>query len=240
MEVLWSKTGSKGNASVISDGQTLIQIDAGISPEKVNQNIGYKLSEVEGIIISHAHIDHSALIPRFLRLGMKVYANEETWIKTQISRPTRNAVTIQSGKQFKIGTFVVMPFDVAHTNSDGTPCSNFGFLIYSTVTREKMLWITDASYIESKFPPIDYICIECNYIDIDDYTSELEFVNTFVESRRFRSHLSLDRCVQFLKQQDLSYIKEIRLLHLTESQGDIYNIIYSRMKKEFPNIHIVI
>lgn len=240
MEVLWSKTGSKGNASVISDGQTIIQIDAGITPEKVNQNIGYKLSEVRGIITSHAHIDHSAFISRFLRLGMKVYANEETWLKTQISRPTRNALTIQSGNQFNVGTFIVKPFNVSHVNSDGTPCENLGFLIYSTKTKEKMLWITDASYIESRFPPMDYICIECNYVDIDDYANELEFVNTFVEGRRLRSHLSLDRCVEFLKQQDLSRIKEIRLLHLTESQGDIYNIIYSRMKKEFPDIKFII
>ena len=183
---------------------------------------------------------HSAFISRFMRLGMKVYANEETWLKTKISRPTRNAVTIEAGKQFSVGTFIVKPFDVAHTNSDGTPCKNLGFLIYSTKTKEKMLWITDASYIESRFPPMDYICIECNYVDIDDYANELEFVNTFVEGRRLRSHLSLDRCIEFLKQQDLSKVKEVRLLHLTESQGDIYNIIYSRMKKEFPDIKFII
>lgn len=239
MEVLWSKTGSKGNASVISDGQTLIQIDAGITPEKVNQSIGYKLSEVYGVIVSHSHIDHSAFIPRFLRLGMKVYASKETWLKTQITRPNRNAVTVEAGKQFTMATFIVKPFNVAHVNSDGTPCENLGFLIYSTKTKEKMLWITDASYIESRFPPMDYICIECNYVDIDDYANELEFVNTFVEGRRLRSHLSLDRCVEFLKQQDLSRIKEIRLLHLTEGQGDIYNIIYSRMKNEFPDIKFI-
>lgn len=240
MEVLWSKTGSKGNASVISDGKTLIQIDAGITPEKVNQNIGYKLSEVRGIIASHAHIDHSAFISRFLRLGMKVYANEETWLKMKISRPSRNAVTIEAGKQFTMATFIVKPFNVSHVNSDGTPCENLGFLIYSTKTKEKMLWITDASYIESRFPPMDYICIECNYVDIDDYANELEFVNTFVEGRRLRSHLSLDRCVEFLKQQDLSHIKEIRLLHLTESQGNIYTVINNRMNKEFPNVRFLI
>lgn len=171
---------------------------------------------------------------------MKVYANEETWLKTKISRPARNAVTIESGKQFNVGTFVVKPFDVAHVNSDGTNCENLGFLIYSTATKEKMLWITDASYIESRFPPMDYICIECNYVDIDDYANELEFVNTFVEGRRLRSHLSLDRCVDFLKQQDLSRVKEIRLLHLTESQGNIYTVINNRMNKEFPDIKFVI
>lgn len=240
MEVLWSKTGSKGNASVISDGKTMIQIDAGISTQKVNQNIGYKLSEIEGIIVSHAHADHSAYILNFLDLGMKVYANKEVWLKTKISRPTRNAIEIESGNQFKVGTFVIKPFSVEHANSDGTSCDNLGFLIYSKETKEKMLWITDAAYIQSRFPAMDYICIECNYLDIEDYSTELEYVNSFVESRRFRSHLSLNRCVDFLRKQDLSKTKEIRLLHLTESQGDIYNIIYNRMNKEFPGIKFII
>lgn len=171
---------------------------------------------------------------------MKVYANKEVWLKTQISRPTRNAIEIESGKQFKVGTFVVKPFDVQHANSDGTDCENLGFLIYSTETKEKMIWITDASYVQAKFPPVEYICIECNFVDIEDYSGKLQYVNRFVENRRFRSHLSLSRCIDFLKQQDLSRIKEIRLLHLTESQGDIYNIIYNKMNKEFPGIKFII
>lgn len=184
--------------------------------------------------------DHSAFISRFLRLGMKVYASKEAWLKTQISRPRRNAVTIESGKQFNVGTFIVKPFNVEHINSDGTPCENLGFLIYSTVTKEKMLWITDASYIECRFPPMDYICIECNYIDVEDYSKELEYTNKAVEKRRFNSHLSLSRCIDFLKKQDLSKVKEVRLLHLTKSQGEIKDEILSKMHGEFPSINFII
>lgn len=240
MNVIYSKTGSKGNASVITDGNTFIQVDAGIQPDKVNREINYQLSKVEGVIASHGHGDHAAYIDRYLKLGIKVYANEDVWSKTPLSRPTRNAITIEAGKQFKIGTFIIVPFNVAHVNSDGSDCPNLGFLIYSTVTKEKMIWATDASYIESRFPPVEYICIECNYVDVEDYKSELEYMNGFVEKRRVRSHLSLNRCVEFLKQQDLSRIKEIRLLHLTESQGYIYNIIYNRMQEEFPGVKFVI
>ena len=57
MEVLFSKTGSKGNASVISDGQTLIQIDAGISPDNVNREINYRIDEVFAVLVSHFHGD---------------------------------------------------------------------------------------------------------------------------------------------------------------------------------------
>ena len=57
MEVLYSKTGSKGNASVICDGKTLIQIDAGISLEVVNREINYRLNDVFGVLVSHLHGD---------------------------------------------------------------------------------------------------------------------------------------------------------------------------------------
>ena len=240
MDTLYSKTGSHGNSSVVTDNSSIIQIDAGVSPEKVNQKSNYNLCNIIGVLCTHKHQDHAKYIEKYLKLGIKVYACKDVWEHLYIACNARNAVTIESGKQFNIGTFIVKPFDVAHVNSDGTPCENLGFLIYSTATKEKMLWITDASYIESRFPPMDYICIECNYIDVEDYLSELQFVNTFVEGRRFRSHLSLDRCVEFLKQQDLSHIKEIRLLHLSESQGKIEETITNRMHKEFPSVKFVI
>ena len=176
----------------------------------------------------------------YLKLGMETYALEDVWLKTQNKAHLRHAHTIEYNKQFRVGTFLIVPFPVAHTNSDGSDCPNAGFLIYSTVTKEKMLFITDAGYIESRFPPVDYIMIECNHVDVEDYKDELEYVNAFVESRRVKSHLSLDRCVDFLKNQDLSKVQWVRLLHLTESQGNIYNIILDRMNKEFNNIKFII
>lgn len=57
MEVLFSKTGSSGNANIVTDGKTLIQIDAGIQSRKVNSGCGYRLPEVDGLIVSHCHGD---------------------------------------------------------------------------------------------------------------------------------------------------------------------------------------
>lgn len=183
------------------------------------------------------HISH---VRDFRRLGVKIFASDKTLNTAQISGSKRSIQAVKSGEQFKIGTFLIKPFDVAHTNTDGTDCENYGYLIYSLHTKEKAVWITDASFIESRFSPLDYIFIECNYVDVEDYSDELDCINTFVEKRRVRSHLSLGRCVDFLKKQDLSNIKYIKLLHLTNNQGNIYNIILDRMYKEFPGIKFVI
>lgn len=239
MEVIYSKTGSKGNASVISDGNTMIQIDAGIGLKKVNEGIGYKIHEVVGIICTHHHCDHISAVTDYLRFGKKVYALKETWEKTKISGSKRNCRQMEYKHQFCVGSFIVMPFKVEHCDTDGEECENAGLLLYSKNTEEKMLWITDASYVEAKFPAVDYIAIECNYIDVEDYAKELQYINQFVESRRLNSHLSLSRCVKFLKNQDLSKIKKIYLLHISESQGKIEEEILKRMREEFPNIEFV-
>lgn len=57
MDVVFTKTGSKENASVVSDGKTIIMIDSGIKPDTISKNTNYKLSELDGIIITHEHLD---------------------------------------------------------------------------------------------------------------------------------------------------------------------------------------
>lgn len=240
MKIICSKTGSDGNFSLISDGQLSIAIDCGIRWEKANKMSGYTLMDVCAVLSSHSHGDHVAFISQFIQHGLHTYATKETWRKEPISPAYKGIMHTLDGSQITVGTFIVKPFKVPHTNSDGSPCENYGFLIYSRCTGEKMLWITDCAYIENKFPPVEYICIECNYIDVDDYSSELDYINPAVEKRRFSSHLSLNRCVDFIKNQDLSKVKFIKLLHLTKNQGIIEDEIKARFAKEFPEIEVIV
>jgi metallo-beta-lactamase family protein len=41
----------------------------GIQTDEFNRNLGFKASDVDYLILSHAHIDHSGLIPRLVRQG---------------------------------------------------------------------------------------------------------------------------------------------------------------------------
>ncbi len=242
MEVLFSLTGSEGNASIISDENTLIQIDTGIGMKKVNAEIDYKINNISAIIITHAHSDHISHLKDYLMLGRQIYAPQEVWDKMgNLGAYKRYCKTIQNNVQFKIGTFLIVPFEVKHINTDGTDCENYGFLIYSTITKEKMLWVTDCAYINNTFPTLNYICIECNYVDIENYADELDYLNVTVEKRRLNSHLSLNRCISFLEKQDLSKIKFIKLLHLTKNQGKIDNIILDKIKsnEKLKNIEVI-
>lgn len=243
MNILYSQTGSDGNASVISDNKTLLQIDAGISQTKVNKGIDFQYPKIKAILISHRHTDHISNLKENIKLGKHIYAPKEASAKMgDLGAYKRYYHTIENLKQIDVGTFKIVPFRVKHTNSDNTECENYGFLIYSSETKEKMLWVTDCAYINNTFPALDYICIECNYIDVEDYFEELEYIQVAVEKRRLNSHLSLNRCISFLEKQDLSKIKYIKLLHLTKNQGNIYNIILDKFKSndKLKNIEVII
>ncbi|CAG5073619.1 Ribonuclease [Dyadobacter sp. CECT 9623] len=66
-------TGSKH--LITTEKGTKILLDCGlfqgIQTDEFNQNFGFKPSEVDFLILSHAHIDHSGLIPRLVKKGFK-------------------------------------------------------------------------------------------------------------------------------------------------------------------------
>ena len=244
MEIVCSKTGSDGNFSVIYDGKSYLAIDCGIPYEKANRLCGHKLIKAVALLVTHGHGDHFAYINQYIPRMLNIFMGQEPFysgcVAPGFDEIYEDALHIIDGSQFRVGTFIIKPFKVPHTNSDGSPCENYGFLIYSTVTKERMLWATDCAYIEQRFPPCEYYCIECNYIDVGNYENELQYVNAPVERRRFASHHSLNRCVEFFKHQDLSKAKFIKLLHLTKNQGIIEDEIKARFAKKFPDIEVIV
>ena len=219
IETLYSKTGSSGNCTVFDDGNMMFGFDCGILLKEVNSGISYKISKLKHIFVTHAHADHSKYCGEFLKKGTHLYIGKET--KETLNLPDNYYIhVVEPKKQFQINNnLVIVPFEVPHCNSDLTPCENFGYLVYSKNANEKLLYVTDCQYIPQKFSGLNRIFIECNYKPLESYFGEVGYLNsTIVEKRRFESHMSVKACIEFLSKQDLSNIKEIRLLHLSNSQ----------------------
>ena len=75
-------TGSKH--LITTDNGTKILLDCGlfqgIHTDDVNQNFGFDPSQIDYVLVSHAHIDHTGLLPRLVRKGFKgdIYATPAT------------------------------------------------------------------------------------------------------------------------------------------------------------------
>ena len=215
MEILFSKTGSKGNCSVLkSSSGKLLCIDCGIQYNKVNKGTGYILHECGSLLITHAHNDRTGFLSDFKKMGMNLYCGEETALKSDLNGFCE---CLKNMKQFGVDGFKVIPLAMKHTNSDGSECECYGFLIQDTSSKEKLLWCTDTQFIEYRFPPLDFYCIEANFWEQEEYLDDLDVIEKTVEMRRVRSHMSVQTATDFLKKQDLSKCKEIRLLHISGS-----------------------
>ncbi len=82
-------SGSSGNCQFIKAGNTKILVDAGLSGKKIQQallGINEEPNDIQGIFITHEHIDHiqgAGILSR--RFNIPIYANEETWKAMQSS-----------------------------------------------------------------------------------------------------------------------------------------------------------
>src|SRR4030042_3470963 len=117
-------SGSSGNATIVSSGKTTILIDAGFSAKTIQkrlQQIHFPLSQINAIIISHEHYDHSKGWKSCAKcFDAPVYMTEGASQLLQ-SEGKKNSVTIfQTGRQFQIGDLTICPFPVPHDSSDPT------------------------------------------------------------------------------------------------------------------------
>lgn len=222
MDILSLTSSSAGNCYRISDGVTTLLFEAGIPIQKIKQRLNYKLSDIAGCLVTHGHADHCKSVRDLLKIGIDVYASAET-LQTVDAVDEYTAHIIVPSKQFAINTFIVMPFETQHDCP-----GSVGYLIYSTITKERLVFITDSFYCRYRFKDLNYIMVECNYAtDILQANIDSNNIPRERADRLLKSHFSLEHVKQFLAANDLSYVKEIYLLHLSAGNSDA-----ARFKRE--------
>lgn len=151
-----------------------------------------------------------------MRAGVDCYMSSGTANILKLSGHRMNI--IESMKQFKIGTWTILPFDTIHDAAEP-----LGFLLASG--NEKLLFATDTAYIKYRFKGLTHIMVECNY---DDESLQENIFNLTLniaqKNRLIHSHFGLKNVIEFLKVNDLSKLKEIHLLHLSDLNSDAARI----------------
>jgi len=214
MDIKVLASSSKGNCYRISDGYTALLLECGIHIKKIKQGLGFRLSDIDGCLVSHEHKDHSKSVKDIAKAGIDLYMSEGT--REVLNIEGHRIKTIKPQKQFNIGTYSILPFRTEHDAKEP-----LGFLIYSRTTREKLLFATDTYYIRYRFPGLTHIMIECNYAhDILQSNIENGLIPESLKDRLLESHFSLDNAKEFLKANDLSKVQQIWLIHLSDSNSD--------------------
>ncbi|MBF2345397.1 MBL fold metallo-hydrolase [Listeria seeligeri] len=213
MKIKTIASGSKGNAYVISSGRSKMLIECGINFDLIRKALEFDLSDVAGCLISHEHGDHTSGVKKMLRTSnIKVYASEGTFSALNIL-DSRQFILKEKSAQ-NIGEWIVLPFRTEHDAKEP-----LGFMIQHR--NERLLFITDSYYVRYKFKNINYLMIECNYsTDILEQNVAERVIHPVQKKRVLQSHFSLENVKDFLKANDLSHLREIHLMHISDSNGD--------------------
>ncbi|OQB03812.1 MAG: putative metallo-hydrolase YycJ [bacterium ADurb.Bin212] len=213
MDITPIASSSSGNAYLISDGVTILLIEAGVKLEKIQEKID--LTSIKACLITHEHGDHAKYAKQIAR-WIPIYSSKGTFDCLDFGVYNYQKNILKLSKMETIGSFKVIPIKAFHDAKEP-----FAYLLKSTITNETLIFATDTYYIRNTFDALDYIMIECNY---DESILENRYENGDVTKAQYKrlisSHMSLESCIKFLKANDLSKLKEVYLMHLSDKNSN--------------------
>lgn len=227
-------SGSKGNATLLFDKETLIQIDMGLPMKRVSAalaSIKKNKSDLQGILITHEHTDHIKTLPMY-KGKVPIYASKGT-----IDYLDHEVAPFDS---FEIGSLTIIPFMTSHDASNPV-----GYVVISG--ESKLVYLTDSGYVPeeslSYLKDADYYIMESNH----DLKMLLKSNRPAVLKRRIKGdegHLSNVDSALYLSELVGPKTKGIYLAHLSEECNlpELALEAYQKTfrKKEVPyNIDIV-
>jgi len=101
-------SGSTGNCYRITDGTTILMLECGLRFREIRQAFNFKLSEVDGCLVSHAHADHSKAVKDVMAAGIDCYMSAGT--SEELSLKCHRVKVISHLKKFTINSFQILPF----------------------------------------------------------------------------------------------------------------------------------
>lgn len=103
---------SNGNCYLIEANNEKLILDAGVNFKIVQKELKFNFNGIEGVLITHEHMDHLKYAINFALNGINIYASEGTLAKLDLKG--HRFKIIKALEQFKIGNFIILPFETQH------------------------------------------------------------------------------------------------------------------------------
>lgn len=204
-------SGSSGNCYTVSGGETVVMLDCGLPFRRIERLTGFLLPKA--VFVTHEHKDHSKAAQDFMRRGVDAYMTAGTAAAIGIEAQHRLHI-LNPMEQVTVGRITVSAFPTQHDARE--PC---GFLLDDG--DDRVLYATDTYYIKYQFPSVTKMLIEANHsYKILEENVTAHILNKALAERLIKSHFSIENVLAFLKANDLSKVKEIWLIHLSDSNAD--------------------
>ena len=219
LEITILGSGSSGNATLVSDGETRVLVDVGLSGRETARRLrecDLEPDRISAIVISHEHGDHCrGLAPFVKNLGVPVFITANALAASGIDLDARRIQQIRSGLPFDINGILFTPFDVPHDAADP---------IALTVERHgvKAGIVVDLGYVSNlvveRLRGCDCIVLESNHdlqmLRVGPYPWALK---QRVMSRR--GHLSNESVARYLADGFDGRARHVVLAHLSRKNN---------------------
>ena len=202
---------SKGNAYLVHDGDTHLLLECGLTHKKLLPLIGFELSKITGCLITHEHKDHSGCVKMLLQDCVPVYLTRGTAEALELPDSLMElANEIKAGEQFTIGTIDVLPFETFHDAAEPV-----GFCMQSRISGDILVYAIDTVNLPYEFPGVGVLAVEANFDKA--ILERCEKMPEKVRHRVANTHMDIDVLCGILRRMDLSWCREIHLLHLSDA-----------------------
>lgn len=225
---------SKGNAYLLESGGRRLLLECGISFKRLQRALGYQVATLDGCLVTHAHNDHACAMRDLVNFAVDVYSHRETF-EWQAVKPDNICVfPVCHAAPFTVGPgdyWYILPFEGRHD----VPV--FGYQISDG--EDVLVFMTDSGYCKYTFEGMTVLMIEANFSEeILQKNVEDGRIDSIRAKRVFQNHMSIERVVDMLKSNDLSKLKEIRLLHLSDGNSD--EVMFKRMVQEVAGVPVIV
>ena len=180
---------------------------------------GKSLNDIDAVLVTHKHNDHSIGVKEMVSGGKKVYAPLSVFQMLGLEAIPRFTIESFTLKGIADG-ITVLPIPLDHQEQDGSYVENYGYII--EVNKDfRMMYITDTKFIKYNLRPYpsDLIIIEANF-NIVTMKIVVEQNKGFQDKhfeRVLNSHMSVQHTALWLSNLDLTRTKLIALMHLSSN-----------------------
>ena len=211
-------SGSKGNATAISDGETTVVVDSGFSCKLLESRLASRNidpQQVNTILVTHEHSDHFNGVPTFSnRYKIPVWMSHGTSLHHKADK-IKQLNVFNSHACFTVGSLTIQPVLVPHDSREA--CQ---FIV--SKNQYKVGILTDLGHItpfvSEQYKDCQALLLEFNH-DIHMLMSGR--YPPALKSRVSGSlgHLSNDQAVDFLENCEFSGLKFLAAMHLSEENN---------------------
>ncbi len=236
MEMCSIASGSSGNCIYAGTEESHLLIDAGISGKRIEaglNEIGLKTEEIQGILVTHEHIDHIKRLGVLARkYGIPMYATKGTidWIveKQAIGKVDESLFCpVVPEQEFVIGDMTICPVRTSHA-----PAEPVAYIMRSG--KKSMAVLTDLGkyddHLVDKMQGLDVLLLEANH---DVHMLEVGTYPYYLKKRILgdNGHLSNELSGQLLGELLHDGFKKVILGHLSK-ENNYPDLAYETVRLE--------